>query len=170
LSSATFLTFFGAVVGAVITATYQLVSLFSARQERRADRAIELQKLRREAYESYLAAYNQYASLYDDYPPADNDAQVMDARNEYWRAYRGLFHIAPDEVLLAATEFHKLAFTSTDVTEEAYIEKFRDLYATMLGEMRNDAFGQTFLSKTMIEERLPIYIPPASSETREDGY
>jgi predicted TPR repeat methyltransferase len=81
----------------------------------------------------------------------------MDAKNQYWRAYRGLFHIAPDKVLLAATEFHMLAFTPIAAgSEEAYVEKFRGQYATMLGEMRSDAFGQTHLSKTMIEERLPI--------------
>ena len=171
MSSPAFLTFFGSVVAAVVTATYQALSIYSSREEKRNDRRIELQKLRREAYESYLTAYNQHASLYDfDPPPSEGDPRVIDAKNEYWRAYRGLFHVAPDEVLIAASDFHRFAwmgdypdsYSESDRWHEVYVKQFRELYARMLGEMRRDAFGQTYLPLEMIEDRLPFFMPPTS--------
>jgi hypothetical protein len=154
----------GGVIAAVITAFYQLFATLSARQSRQIDRAIELQNRRREAYQRYLAAYNGYSSLYDLHPPpAENSKERIEAVKEYWLAYGSLFQIASDPVLLAASDFHKLAWVyDTDLTGKGFEQEFKTLYASMIIEMRKDAFERTLLRKELVEARIPFDLNPRS--------
>jgi hypothetical protein len=159
-------------VAAVITAVYQTFSILSARYERRQDREIESRNRRREAYERYLTAFQDYSALWDpltsdsggtDTPFAyrkgnreEAETEIAQAANEYWRAYRGLFHVATDAVLSAVTEFHMFGWLQdTDLTDEAFEEEFRVRFAAVLIEMRKDAFVTTQLPQSTIEQLLP---------------
>jgi len=89
----------------------------------------------------------------------DNSDKAEDEkrRKEYWEAYSSLFQVASDSVLLAVTEFHKFAWMNDPpLTGEAWDEKFKELYATMIFEMRTDAFEKSQLPKELVEERLPF--------------
>jgi hypothetical protein len=162
--SATVLAVVGGVIAAIITAMYQLFATMSARQSQQIDRMIELQNRRRDAYQRYLAAFNGYSSLFDLYPPpAESSKERIEAVKEYWLAYGSLFQIASDPVLLAASDFHKVAWVNdTDLTGEAYDQEFKTLYATMIIEMRKDAFERTELSQKLVEERIPFDLNPRS--------
>jgi hypothetical protein len=101
-------------------------------------------------YERYLTAYRDFVRL-----------EVFDeeesARTEYWGAYSNLFQIASDPVLLAVTEFHRLAWKNSDSLEDDnWYRAFRQSYASMVVEMRKDAFEKTRLSTSPVEERLPF--------------
>jgi hypothetical protein len=126
--------------------------------EKEIDRENELRNQRRKEYERYLTAYRGVASLYDfDPPPADNSEVRIKAVHEYWLAYSKLFNIASDPVLLAVTEYHKFEYMQDhDLTGDAYEEKFKQLYATMIIEMRKDTTEETELQQDLIEERLPF--------------
>jgi hypothetical protein len=136
--------------------------------QKRTDRKVELRSRRMKEYERYLTAYRGYTSLYDfDPPPAENDEDRINAINEYWLAYSNLFHVASDSVLLAVADFHKLGWMGdTDLTGEAYDQEFKDLYATMIIEMRKDAFEKTELQKEKVEERLPFNFSEASKAAK----
>jgi hypothetical protein len=139
-------------------------------EEKETDRKIELRNRRMKDYESYLTTYRGYISLYDfDPPPADNDEDRIKAINEYWLAYSNLFQIASDSVLLAVADFHELAWLMEGgLQDEAYEEEFRDRYATMIIEMRKDAFEKTELQKNEVEQRLPFSFSPASKPAKEE--
>jgi len=159
--SATVVTVLGGVIAAAITAVYQSFSIYSARTERRLDREVEARNRRREAYERYLSAFQNSSSLFDSEPfPAPDSEEVVKTVNEYWRAYRGLFHIATDAVLLAASNFHRLAWLhDPDLRAGPFEEEFRERFAAVLIEMRRDVFEQTQLPKTTIENLLPYNYP-----------
>jgi hypothetical protein len=144
-----------AVVPAVVAA---LIGVVTYRNQKRTDRQVDLKNLRMKGYERYLTAFRGYSSLYDfDPPPADNSAERIKAINEYWLAYSNLFQLASDPVLLAVTNFHKLAWMQDmDLTGKAYDEEFKDLYATMIMTMRKDAFEETELEKERVAELLPF--------------
>ena len=145
-----------AVIPAVVAA---LIGVVTYRNQKRTDRQLELTNLRMKGYERYLTAYRGYTSLYDfDPPPADNDEDRIKAINEYWLAYSNLFQIASDPVLLAVTDFHNLAWMKQppELTDEAFDEEFKDLYAKMIITMRKDAFEETELKKERVAERLPF--------------
>jgi hypothetical protein len=153
--------FITAIFVAFVTAVLGLVSYL---YQKRTERKVELRNRRMKEYERYLTAYRGYTSLYDfNPPPADNSEDRIKAINEYWLAYSNLFYIASDSVLLAVTNFHKLAWMGdTGLTGEAYDQEFKHLYATMIIEMRTDAFEKTELRKEKVEQRLPFNFSPAS--------
>jgi hypothetical protein len=192
LSATVVLTVLGGVIGAAITAVYQMLSMRSARMsatidrqlataqreidreeaasQREIDRKIEVRNKRMTAYERYLAAFHGVNSLYSFEPQEPqlensekvNSEKVIKAVNEYWLAYGSLFQIASDAVLIAVTDFHKVGYLlDTTLTLEAYDEEFRDLYATMIIEMRKNAFEETMLQKEFIRDRLPSSTPQA---------
>jgi hypothetical protein len=138
--------------------------------QKRTDRKVELRSRRMKEYERYLTAYRGFNSLYDfGPPPTENDEDRVKAINEYWLAYSNLFHIASDSVLLAVADFHKLAWMGeTDLTGEAYDQEFKDLYATMIIEMRTDAFEKTELQKEKVKQRLPFNFSPASKPAKDE--
>jgi hypothetical protein len=125
------------------------------------DRNAELLSRRGKEYERYLSAYRGYVSLYDfDPPPADNSEQRIAAVNEYWLAYSTLFHIASDSMLLAATRFHRLAWLGEpELIGEAYDEQFKELYATLLIEIRKEAYPGTEMHKDLLAN-LPFNMAP----------
>jgi len=125
------------------------------------DRNDELLSRRGKEYQRYLSAYRRYASLYDfDPPPAHNSEQRIATVNEYWLAYSTLFHIASDSMLLAATRFHSLAWVQeTGLTDEAFNEKFKDLYAKLLIEIRKEAYPGTEMHKELLAT-LPFDMSP----------
>jgi hypothetical protein len=128
--------------------------------QKKTDRGIELRNQRMKAYDRYLAAYGRNTNLYDATGdrPADDSPEVIASLDEYWLAYRSLFQIALDPVLLAVTDFHKIYWMhDTDLTGDAYFQKFKSLYAAMIIEMRKDAFEETELPKKIVEERIPFY-------------
>jgi hypothetical protein len=143
--------------------------------QKRIDREIELRDLRMKAYERYLKAYRGNTSLYDfAHIPAKDSPVKIKAVNEYWLAYSNLFQIAPDPVLLAVAQFHKLAWMEdTDLWGEAWNKEFKRLYAKMIIEMRRDAFKKTEFETTeleqeLVEERLPFdFSPRQTAEDRE---
>src|SRR5215211_5730048 len=147
--------FITTVAVAFVTAVLGIASYV---YQKHTDRKVELRNRRMQEYEHYLTAYRKFISLYDFDPvPADNDEDRIKAINEYWLAYSNLFHIASDPVLLAVADFHKLAWMEdTNLTGEAYDQEFKDLYATMIIEMRKDAFEKTDLQKEKVEQRLPF--------------
>ena len=158
-----------AVVGIALTA---YLSLRSYREQKRmdlknyadqkeTDRKIDLRNLRMKAYERYLKAFRGDTSLYDfGRMPAMDSPVKMKAVNEYWLAYSNLFQIASDPVLLAVTDFHKLAWMwDTNLEGEDFEQEFRSLYATMIILMRQDAFEGTELAQDLVEKRLPFAFP-----------
>ena len=81
----------------------------------------------------------------------------MAAHEEYWVAYSDLFPLASDAVLLAATNFHKFAWTGdTDLTGEAYDQEFKRVYATLIVEIREEVYEATQLRTDIVEDRLPF--------------
>lgn len=151
-----------AIVGAGSAVTVAIVAalfgLNSYRNQKQIDRTVDLRNRRMKEYERYLTAFRRYSSLYDfDPPPAENDKDRIKAVNGYWLAYSNLFQIASDSVLLAVTDFHKLAWMGdTDLPEEAFDREFQRLYATIIIEMRKDAFEETELQTELVEQRLPF--------------
>jgi hypothetical protein len=68
-----------------------------------------------------------------------------------------LFPLASDAVLLAATTFHKFAWTGdTDLTGEAYDQEFKRMYATLIVEIREEVYEATQLPTDIVEDRLPF--------------
>jgi hypothetical protein len=154
-----------AVVPIIATA---LFGLWSYGRQKHVDRKIELRNLRMKGYEQYLTAFRANAALYDFSPfPADNDPARIKTVHKYWLAYSNLFQIASDSVLLAATDFHKFAWMQdTELTSEDNDQEFKRLYATMVTEMRRDAFEKTELQQKIIEERLTFDFTPASEAAK----
>ncbi len=90
-------------------------------------------------------------------PPAGNSKERSEAVKEYWLAYGSLFQIASDPILLAASDFHKVAWIQdTNLIGEAYNQEFKNLCAKMIIEMRKDAFERPQLRKELVEERIPF--------------
>jgi hypothetical protein len=162
----------GAIAVAVFTAIFGLITYRQQKRvdrenytaQKETDRKIELRNRRMQEYERYLTAYRGYTSLYDfDPPPAQNDKDRIKAINDYWLAYSNLFQIASDSVLVAVTDFHKFEWMQdTDLTGEDNYQEFKRLYATMIIEMRKDAFEETELQKELVKERLPFNFSQAS--------
>jgi hypothetical protein len=141
-----------AIIPAVVAA---LIGVFTYRNQKRTDRWVELRNRRMKEYERYLTAYADWAVWLDK----NNSDKEEDEkrRKEYWQAYGSLFQIASDRVLLAVTEFHKVVWMNEPpLTGEAWDEKFKELYATMIFEMRADAFEKSELPKKVVEDRLPF--------------
>jgi hypothetical protein len=165
------LAFGSAVFLAFLTAVFGIISYV---YQKRTERKIELRNRRVKEYDRYLTAYRAYTSLYDfGPPPAEDSEDRVKAVNEYWLAYSTLFNIASDRVLLAASEFHKLAWmdaTDKDLadkeTEKAFNEEFKDLYTTMILKMRHDVSEKTELDSDTIAERLPFNFSKASEPAK----
>jgi hypothetical protein len=163
--------FASAVFLAFLTAVFGIASYVYQKQT---ERKIELRNRRVKEYDRYLTAYRGYTSLYDfGHPPAEDSEDRVKAVKEYWLAYSTLFNIASDRVLLAASEFHKLAWMdATDKnladkeTEKAFNEEFKDLYTTMILKMRHDISEKTELKMETVEERLPFNFSKASEPAR----
>jgi hypothetical protein len=160
---------FAAIFGVITYRRQKRVDRQNYAAEKETDRKIELRNRRMKEYERYLTAYRGYTFLYDfDPPPAENDANRIKAVIEYWLAYSNLFQIASDPVLVAVSDFHKLGWMQdTDLISEAYDEEFKNLYATMIIEMRRDAFEKTDLQKELVEERLPFNFSEANRPTQD---
>ena len=157
-----------AALGILLTAYF---TLRSYQRQKNIDRDIELRDLRMKAYDRYLKAYRGNTSLYDfGHVPATDSPVNTKAVNEYWLAYSNLFQIAPDPVLRAVTDFHKLAWMEdTDLKGEDNDREFKRLYAKMIIEMRRDAFEKTEfetteLNQKFVEERLPFAFSSKQSE------
>jgi hypothetical protein len=126
------------------------------------DRKNELIHRRMNEYERYLTAYRAKTSLRDfNRNPAWDSPEVIKVDTEYWLAYSSLFQIASDSVLLSVAKFHKFAWMrETDLPDgEAWTQEFKRLYATMIFEMRTDAFEETKLPKELVEDHLPFNFP-----------
>jgi len=160
-----------AVVGIALTAYLSLRSYRAQKRmdlknyadQKETDRQIDLRNLRMKAYERYLKAFRGETSLYDfgRMPAMDSPVKIK-AVNEYWLAYSNLFQIASDPVLLAVTDFHKLAWMwdDTDLKKgEDFEQGFRRLYAEMIIRMRQDAFEGTKLEPDLVKKRLPFAFP-----------
>jgi hypothetical protein len=161
--------FLGTITAAVATAIFGILSY---RNQKETDRKVELRNRRMNDYQCYLVNYREALQALEDSSNEGNTgdeaktareywqthtAEAKKAASKYWQAYSTLFQIASDPVLLAVTEFHKLAWRNDPpLTGEAYSKKFRELYATMICEMRRDAFAKTKLRKELVEERLPF--------------
>jgi len=138
--------------------------------QKKTDRGIELRNQRMKEYDRYLAAFSRNTTLYDHgHSPADDSPEVIASVDEYWLAYRSLFQIATDPVLLAVTEFHKFQWMQdTDLTGDPYYQEFKRLYAAMIIEMRKDAFEETKLHKEIVEERIPFYYDPEAASPEQE--
>jgi|SRR5215210_2913686 len=138
--------------------------------QKKTDREIELKNQRMKEYNRYLTAYGQNTTLYDyGHNPVPDSPEVVASVNEYWLAYRSLFQIASDPVLLAVTEFHKIYWMDDhDLTGDAYFQRFKSLYAAMIIEMRNDAFEETKLHKGIVEDRIPFYYHPEAARDEQE--
>jgi intergrase/recombinase len=138
----------GAVMLAAVTAIFGILSY---RNQKETDRQIELRNRRMKDYDAYLAAYYHYRM----WEGVDKD-KTDKAALEYQDAYRNLFQVASDRVLIAATDFNEFAWReNTTLTGEDYRNRFKELYATLILEMRRDAFEKTKLPRDLVEERLP---------------
>jgi hypothetical protein len=142
------LTTFGPILVAALTARF---GIYSYRNQKETDRWVELRNRRMKDYDSYLAAYYHYR-MWDEVDKAKTDQAALD----YQDAYRNLFQVASDRALIAATDFNEFAWRgNTSLTGVEYEAKVRDLYATLILEMRRDAFEETRLPKDLVERRLP---------------
>ena len=169
-----------AVFSAIATAIF---GLWSYRQQKAidrqnyidqkdTDRKIDLIHRRINEYERYLTAYRaktllldfnreraqQHPELAQELDPELLNPEWIKVETEYWHAYSSLFQIASDLVLLSVAEFHKFSWIGeTDLPAgEAWTQEFNRLYATMIIEMRSDAFEETKLPKELVEEHLPF--------------
>jgi len=138
----------GTIIVAAVTAAF---GIYSYRNQKETDRWVELRNRRMKDYDGYLATYYHYRR-WDGVDEVKTDKAAL----EYQDAYRNLFQVASDRVLMAATDFHDFAWRgNTSLTGDEYEERFRDLYATLILEMRRDAFEETRLPKDLVERRLP---------------
>jgi hypothetical protein len=165
------LAFTSAVIVALLTA---LSGILTYVYQKRTERKIELRNRRVKEYDRYLTAYRAYTSLYDfGDPPAQDSPERIKAVNEYWLAYSNLFNIASDRVLLAASEFHELAWMDVaeknladEETERAFNEEFKKRYTTMILKMRHDFSEKTELDEDKIAKRLPFDFSKASEPAK----
>ena len=159
--------FIATVAVAIVTAVLGIINYW---YQKRTDRKVELRSRRMKEYERYLTAYRGFQSFYDfDPASAEKDEDRIKAINEYGLAYSNFFYIASDSVLLAVADFHKLAWLrDTDLTGEAYEQEFKDLYATMIIEMRKDAFERTELQKEKVKQCLPFSFSQPSKTPKDE--
>jgi hypothetical protein len=173
----------GTILATVLAGVFGIISY---RSQKDTDRAIELRNQRAKGYEDYLTAYHTWvrwtdaaaakdatsardemAKAYAAYASDEVAKHREKANFEYWLAYSHLFQIAADPVLEAVSEFHQFEWMGkTSLTGDDWNERFYELYAAMVFEIRKDVFEETKLPKDLIQERLPFSFPKGTVQTR----
>jgi hypothetical protein len=156
----------GGVLVAAFTARFGLKNY---QQQKKFDRDTELRRERGTAYNNYLNAYTEAQRWRGVEGKEEKFTEVLQA---YSQAYNALFPIAKSEVLLAITKFHEHTWLEGDNSfkEVAWLEPslaqkkwdkwvttWKQLYASMILEIRIDAFDASGLSVASLAERLPWY-------------
>jgi hypothetical protein len=144
-----------AIVAAVIGGIF---SFSTYPNQKKIDRAEEERKARATAYSGLLVAYAETERWYG--VPGQQD-KFAEAFLKYSQAYSGLFNVANNNVIDPASRFHEFVWVRTpraNLTDAQWETQWRDLYATMLVAMRDDAFvGQNDVQVDDIVQRLPWY-------------
>lgn len=156
----------GGVLVAAFTARF---GLRNYQQQKKFDRDTELRKERGTAYNNYLNAYTEAQRWRG---VVGKEEKFTEALQAYSRAYNALFPIAKSEVLIAITEFHehtwlegdnsfkKVAWLEPSLSQKnwkEWVATWKRLYASMILEIRRDAFDASGLSVASLSERLPWY-------------
>jgi hypothetical protein len=158
------------VAGGVLVAAFTArLGLRNYQQQKKFDRDTELRKERGTAYNNYLNAYTEAQRWRG---VVGKEEKFTEALQAYSQAYNALFPIAKSEVLITITEFHQHTWLEGDNSfkEVAWLEpslsqknwkewvaKWKRLYASMILEIRRDAFDASGLSVASLGERLPWY-------------
>jgi hypothetical protein len=143
-----------AIVAAVIGGIF---SFSTYPNQKKLDRAEELRKARATAYSGLLVAYAETERWYG--VPGQQD-KFAEAFLKYSQAYSALFNVANNNVIDPTSRFHEFVWVRIpgELTNAEWETRWRDLYATMLVAMRNDAFvGQNDVQVSDIDQRLPWY-------------
>jgi hypothetical protein len=159
----------GAAGGVLVAALTARFGLRNYQQQKKFDRDTELRKERGTAYNNYLNAYTEAQRWRG---VVGKEEKFTEALQAYSRAYNALFPIAKSEVLITITEFHEHTWLEGDNSfkEVAWLEPslsqknwkewvatWKRLYASMILEIRRDAFDASGLSVASLGERLPWY-------------
>jgi hypothetical protein len=147
-------------VVAVLTAFLGMASYL---YQKRTDHQVELSKQQREAYDLYMQSYHDWTLT------TKGSDEEKKADDKYWRAYYALFPLASDGFLRAAMAYHSYMKEAPypNFADKAAREKFKDLWTTLVIEMRNDANVKSHLSTNEIEEHIPYYFD--SYESMQGG-
>lgn len=143
-----------AIVAAVIGGIF---SFSTYPNQKNIDRAEELRKARATAYSGLLVAYAETERWYG---VPGHEANFAEAFLKYSQAYSALFNVANNNVIDPTSRFHEFVWVRTpgNLTAAEWETQWRELYATMLVAMRNDAFvGQSDIQVDNIVQRLPWY-------------
>ena len=120
------------------------------RTQKAIDHEVDLRITRASVYEQYLGAYADLERLWD----TDGTNEFEQARLKYSQAHHRLFQVASDGVLLSVAELHQHVW-ATDSSEPGWLDTWKDLYATVLFKMRQDAAASTNIPKARMIEILP---------------
>jgi hypothetical protein len=144
-----------AVVAAVIGGIF---SFRTYPNQKKADREEEERKARATAYSGLLVAYAETERWYGVSGQEDKFAEAF---LKYSQAYSALFNVANNNVINPTSRFHEFVWVRTpngQLSNADWETQWRNLYATMLVAMRNDAFvGQNDVGVDDILQRLPWY-------------
>jgi hypothetical protein len=117
------------------------------RKQKAIDREVELRNIKAKAYERYLATYFDLERVW-------GTEEFEQATLKYSQAHHRLFQVASDDVLLSVAKLHQHVW-ATPTSQEGWLDTWKDLYATMLLDMRQDAAEATNIPKEQIIEFLP---------------
>jgi hypothetical protein len=131
------------------------------RKQKAIDREVELRNIKAKAYERYLATYSDVERMWDT-------EEFEQGRLKYAQAYHRLFQVASDDVLLSVAKFHHHVW-DTPTSQEGWLDTWKDLYATVLLHMRQDATAATNIPKDQIIEFLPWSLGDFQKASEEAG-
>ena len=134
-----------------------IFSLISYPRQKKFDRKLEQRKDRAQAYSTLLVAYAETERWYG---VPEQETKFAEAFLKYSQAYSALFNVADNNVIDPTSAFHEFVWVraSSELSDEEWKAKWRELYAKMLVRMRNDAFVENNnVTVDNIEHRLPWY-------------
>jgi hypothetical protein len=152
----------GVVGGIAVAAFTAFFGIRNYRRQKEIDR-------KGAAYERYLAAHADYRRLAG---VEGRETQYEDARLKYSQALVALFPIASDQVVEATMTFDDFIGQELPQPEGGWgewIESWKNLYATMVYEMRRDVFIQnTELSVDQLVALVPWYFDQEVDKTTQE--
>ena len=144
--------FIGVLGGVTVAALTALFSIRNYRRQKETDR-------KGAAYERYLTAHADYRRLAG---VEGKETEYEDARLKYSQAVVAVFPVASDKVVETVMRFDAFIAQAANPDPEegwtGWIQRWKQLYATMIYEMRKDVFiAHTVLDTDQLVNFLPWY-------------
>jgi hypothetical protein len=124
------------------------------------------------------AAYEKFLAAHADYRRAagieGKETEAADASLKYSQALVALFSVASDKVVEAAMKFDEFIAQAERPQSEKrwneWIEQWKNLYATLVYEMRRDVFiKDTELGTDQLVRLLPWYFEQEGEQTPQES-